>query len=379
MIQPKILRITTVPISLKFLLKGQFAFMMSNGFLIHICSADGLEAYELAKSENISFTPIALTRSINPLLDCYAIFILFKLIKREQFDIVHSHTPKAGLIAMIAAKLAGVKIRMHTVAGLPLMEANGGKRIVLNQMERLTSACATKIYPNSFSLMEYMIDHKLCRKSKLKVLANGSSNGIDIEYFNPEQRWKDKGLQLKKDLDIPHNALVAIYIGRITKDKGINELVESLQLLKNTHLLLVGEFEPDLDPILPETKRVIENSQQIHYVGFQKDIRPYLSCADYLVFPSYREGFPNVPLQAGAMGLPSIVTNINGCNEIIVNNENGLIIPAKDSAALHNAMRMFEEDSNLVEKLSKNARSMIVTRFEQSVVWDALKEEYLTL
>jgi glycosyltransferase involved in cell wall biosynthesis len=377
--KPKILRITTAAVSLRYLLRGQFSFLRESHFEVHTAASAGEDGYCVQESEGATFHPIPLTRSITPLKDLYCIYLIYHLIKREQFDIVHTHTPKAGLIGMIAAKLAGIKIRMHTVAGLPLMESIGVKRILLNQMEQLTSACATNVYPNSFALKEYMVSNKLAIKSKLKVLANGSSNGIDIKYFNTDQHSKDMGLKIKKGLKVPENTLLAIFIGRITKDKGINELIEAIQLLKNTHLLLVGGFEPELDPILLETQKAIENSQLIHYVGFQTDIRPYLSCADYLVFPSYREGFPNVPMQAGAMGLASIVTDINGCNEIIEDNENGLIIPTKNTTALFNAMRAFEEDRDLVERLSKNARPIIVAKFEQSVVWNSLKTEYLTL
>ena len=169
----------------------------------------------------------------------------------------------------------------------------------------------------------------------------------------------------------------------MVKDKGINELIAAFSMLSelknNISLLLVGPFENDLDPLLPETLVNIEKNPDIYSVGYQNDVRPYFATADALVFPSYREGFPNVVMQAGAMGLPSIVTDINGCNEIIIHRVNGLIIPTKNSEALAKAMRLLMEDRSLYQHLQGNARAQITNRYEQQQIWDALLEEYQML
>jgi len=326
-----------------------------------------------------------MTREISPLQDLRSLWAFYRLCKKEKPLIVHSHTPKAGIVGMLGAKLAGVPIRLHTVAGLPLMEANGNKRKLLNFVERLTYSCATRVYPNSQGLYEFILREKFTSPNKLKIIANGSSNGIDTSYFSPAAIEEQSAAQLKAELGITSEDFVFIFVGRLVGDKGINELITAFsqisesadqQISKNCKLLLVGPLENDLDPLLPETLSEITNNPNIMSVGFQQDVRPYFAIADALAFPSYREGFPNVVMQAGAMELPAIVTDINGCNEIIIPGKNGLIVPPKDSDALLNAMRQLWEDKTLYAQLQRNARPMITSRYEQQVVWDALLAEY---
>ena len=280
---------------------------------------------------------------------------------------------------MLAAYLAKVPNRSHTVAGLPLLEAKGAKRKVLNFVEKLTYKCATKVYPNSYGLKEIILENEFVKENKLKVIANGSSNGIDTTYFNSELFSEEKKQILKDELKIQKDDFVFIFVGRIVGDKGINELIEAFNKLskenKKVKLLLVGPFEDELDPLQEQTKKIINTDKQIISVGYQNDVRPYFAIANGLVFPSYREGFPNVVMQAGAMGLPSIVSNINGCNEIIEDNINGLIIPVKNKEAVYQAMKKML----LNNYIKKNTRKMITDRYEQKVVWQALLAEYKSL
>jgi glycosyltransferase involved in cell wall biosynthesis len=308
---------------------------------------------------------------------------LYKFLKKEKPSIVHTHTPKAGIVGMLASKLAGVPIRMHTVAGLPLMEVSGIKRRVLNIVEKLTYSCATKIYPNSRGLKEFIIKEKLTSERKLKILGNGSSNGIDTKHFSPSQVSDLEKLQLRTDLNISKNDFVFVFMGRLVGDKGINELVQAFTKMSKTHtnskLLLLGPLETDLDPLLPNTLNEINQNIAIMYLGYQHDVRPYFAVSDVLVFPSYREGFPNVVMQAGAMGLPSIVTDINGCNEIIKSGVNGIIIPVKDVQSINNAMEKLVNDRSYYDNLQDKSRQMIVTRYEQNQLWEAILNEYQSL
>src|SRR5690606_28157874 len=319
MTQSKLIRITTVPVSLKTLLKGQHRFMSENGFEVIGVSSNGEQLYEVEKEEGVRVEALEMTRTISPLKDIKALWDFYRLCKKEKPVMVHSHTPKAGIVGMLGAKLAGVPIRLHTVAGLPLMEVIGLKRKVLDIVEKLTYSCANMVYPNSKGLYDFILSNRFTNKQKLKVIANGSSNGIDTSLFSPQQISLEQQSQLKEDLNISVSDFVFVFVGRLVKDKGINELVSAFSNLKghNAKLLLVGTFEEELDPLLPETLNDIESNNNILSVGWQSDVRPYLAIANALVFPSYREGFPNVVMQAGAMGLPSIVTDINGCNEII--------------------------------------------------------------
>ena len=374
-----LIRITTVPISLEKLLSGQLLFM-SNYYTVVAVSSENKNLQKLGKSLGISTFYVQLTRQITPLKDFLALVKLFLYFKRTKPFIVHTHTPKAGTVGMMAAKLAGVPNRLHTVAGLPLLETFGKKRRLLDFVEKLTYSCATKVYPNSFGLQEIIIQNHYCKFEKLKVLANGSSNGIDTNYFNGEIIKLEEIKSLKNKLGIETNDFVFIFVGRLVADKGINELVIAFQMLQQQHvnikLLLVGDYENELDPLFPETLEFIKTDKLIISTGFQYDVRPYFSISNCLVFPTYREGFPNVVMQAGAMNLPSIVTNINGCNEIIIEGENGVIIPVKNKNAIFEAMNSFISNKTQMEKMKQNARKMIVTRYEQSVVWNAILEEY---
>lgn len=375
---PKLIRITTVPTSLKILLKGQHRFMSENGFEVIGISSSGEELQDVEQNETIRVAVLEMTRTISPISDLKSLWEFYTLCKRERPTIVHSHTPKAGIVGMLGAKLAGVPVRLHTVAGMPLMEARGIKRKLLDVVEKLTYRCATKVYPNSRGLYNFILVHDYTSKEKLEVIANGSSNGIDTQYFDSTLFSEVQKQELKQSLLLQPYDFVYIFVGRLVGDKGINELISAFSQLEtpNTKLLLVGPFESELDPLQPETLKVIETHPNIISVGFQSDVRPYFAVSDCLVFPSYREGFPNVVMQAGAMGLPSIVTDINGCNEIIVEGENGTIIPVKNVATLVDAMQKMIYDTSYYHHLRQNARPMIQSRYEQRVVWEALLEEY---
>lgn len=366
---------------MKVLLKEQLKFM-NKYFEIVAVSSDG-DCFEemLEEQGGIRGVKIEMTRKITIFKDLKALYLLMCLFIKEKPYIVHTHTPKAGLLGMLAAWITRVPNRYHTVAGLPLLVATGYKRKILNTVERLTNFCATKVFPNSFAMMDIMKLNRLAQSSKMKVLGNGSSNGIDTEYFNPDIFSESDKDNFRLKLGINKNDFVFIFIGRIVKDKGINELVAAYKKLcndiGNIKLILLGTFENDLNPIKKESEIFLLNSPNVIYAGFQKDIRPFLSVSDVFVFPSYREGFPNVVMQAGAMGLPSIVTNINGCNEIIIHEKNGLIVEPKDIESLYNAMKTISQSKEYSKKLSKDSRHLIVSRYERHIIWDALLQEYL--
>ncbi len=378
----KLFRTTTVPISLEKLLENQLRFM-GKYFDVTMISSDAAHLEKVGKLQDSKVHHIEMTRQITPLKDLAAIWKMYLYFKKQKPQIVHSHTPKAGLVSMIAAWMANVPNRLHTVAGLPLLEARGIKRTILDFVEKITYACANKIYPNSQGLCQIILENKYCDANKLKVIANGSSNGINTSYFDPKLYSEKDSMNLRAELDIYPGDFVFVFVGRLVTDKGINELVKAFARLNaefpNTKLLLVGDYEKKLDPILPQTEKAIKGNPAIISTGFRTDVRPYFALSQMLVLPTYREGFPNVVLQAGSMGLPSIVTNINGCNEIISDGVNGLIIPVKDENAIFGAMKTAIQNDELFEIMQAGARDQIVSRFEQQVVWDALLAEYKSL
>lgn len=381
----KLIRITTVPLSLRVLLKGQHRFMSEHFEVIGV-SSPGKELADVEKDEEVEVIAIDMSRKITPIKDVISLWNTYKFLKREKPQIVHTHTPKAGIVGMLAANLAGVPHRLHTVAGLPLVESAGVKRKVLEFVEKLTYASANMVYPNSKGLYDYILEHNYTDKYKLKVIGNGSSNGIDTLFFSPDQVSEVQKELLRKELNIKDEDFVFVFVGRLVGDKGINELVKAFSLLNKTKnaenqfkLLLVGSLEQELDPLPEDVLSQIKNNPDIIDIGFQKDVRPYFAISDVLVFPSYREGFPNVVMQAGAMGLPSIVSDINGCNEIIMEGQNGVLVPVKNTEKLSHAMERMKSDTAYYQKLKMNARSMIQSRYEQSEVWNALLGEYKKL
>ncbi|WP_339661517.1 glycosyltransferase family 4 protein [Croceibacter atlanticus] len=378
----KLVRITTVPISLEKLLENQLNFM-SKYYHVTAMSAEKERLKMFGENQDIKTFHLELTRKITPLQDLKAVYKLYKFLKEIKPHIVHTHTPKAGIVGMLAAYIARVPHRLHTVAGLPLMEATGIKRKVLNAVEKLTYVCATKVYPNSKGLKDFILTENLSKPSKLKIIGNGSSNGIDTTYFDPNRYTETFKNELKLKLGISKTDKVFIFVGRLVSDKGINELISAFNKLQQNHqnikLLLVGSLESDLDPLHKQTLNTIKSNQHIISLGFQKDVRPWFAISDMLTFPSYREGFPNVVLQASAMGLPCIVSNINGCNEIITDNLNGLIIPKKDPDALEDAMKVLVENPILYIKLKENTRKFIQEKYERKVFWKALLYEYKSL
>ncbi|MFN7704941.1 MAG: glycosyltransferase family 4 protein [Chryseotalea sp.] len=379
---PKVLRITTVPISLKVLLQGQFRFMQQNGWEVLTVSAEGTEVQEIKEKEAVKHISIPLTRQISPLTDLVALWKLIRIINTFKPDIVHSHTPKAGLIGMLAAWLCRVPNRLHTVAGLPLMEYSGLKRLLLNSAEKLTYRFATKVYPNSFQLFEFIKNNLYQNSQKFRVIGKGSSNGIDSEYFTPNKYIEDKANDIRFSFNIPPNAFVFLFIGRLVKDKGIIELVQAFdEVIKanDAYLLLVGPFESDLDPLPQDILDKITNHPKIKLSGFQKDVRPFLMASNAFVFPSYREGFPNVVLQAACMEVPVIATNINGCNEIIEHERSGLLVKPKDSKELKVAMlRMIQNEVDR-ECFRTAAATYVRMNFSRTHFWTLLLAEYKSL
>ena len=379
----KLVRITTVPMSLFILLRSQLKFM-SDHYEVVAISSNGPGLEKVGQQTGLRTVGIDMTREITPLRDLIALLSLYSFLKREKPTIVHTHTPKAGILGMLAARLAGVPLRLHTVAGMPLLIKTGLTRKLLEIVEKATYACATNVYPNSHLMKQIIVESGFCEPKKLKVIGNGSSNGIDTNYFDPSQfDSSSTRADLRESLNIGQHELVFCFIGRIVADKGIHELIEAFEWLaaknRDVRLVLLGPFERHLDPLNKWAEDRINENEQIVWVDFKADVRPYLIMSDVFVFPSHREGFPNVVMQAGAMGLPSIVSDINGCNEIIEDGENGLIVPVKDASALYNAMLSLLNGREVRERMANCSRKLIVQKYDESFVQNELLKEYNSL
>ena len=373
---PKLVRIATIPLSLNLLLKGQLAFL-ANYFNIIAVASPGEDLQVVKEREDVIAHPIPIKRNISLISDSITLIKLYFFFLKEKPTIIHSITPKAGLLSMIAGKLAGVPIRMHTFTGLIFPSKKGLLKQVLIIMDKVLCYCATNVYPEGNGVKNDLLLHKITNKP-LPILANGNINGVNTSYFDPEKVTLDEKEKLKTRLKIEETDFLFIFVGRLVGDKGINELVQAFSQLTNLNakLLLVGPYESELDPLQLETLYQIKNNINIIPIGFQEDVRPYFAISHCLVFPSYREGFPNVVLQAGAMGLPSIVSDVNGCNEIIVEGVNGTIVPSKNKELLYLSMHRMIRDEVWRNKLQKNARERISSHYKQQLVWEALLFEY---
>lgn len=372
----RILRTSTVPGSIETFCNGLLKELQTTeGYEVVVVSSPGEAMETIARREGVRCVAVPMQRHIAPLQDLKSLWGLIKVFRREKPDIVHSITPKAGLLSMMAAWVCRVPVRLHTFTGLVFPTAKGIKRKILMFTDRLTCFCATHIVPEGEGVRSDLIKNKITRKP-IRVLGHGNVRGIDLLHYDPRlPEVKAEAAKIRKE-----GIFTFVFVGRIVGDKGINELVEAFERLKKEipaiRMLLVGKYEADLDPISPASSRMIDGDRDIEAVGQQNDVRPWMAAADALVFPSYREGFPNVVIEAGAMGLPAIVTDINGSREIIQEGINGIIVPPRDADALYAAMKEMVINSALRESMASKARKLVADRYEQSYVRRCLKEYY---
>lgn len=376
MMRKKVLRITTVPVSLKLLLEGQLN-MLNRDYEVVAVSSPGKELEEVGKREGVRTEAVCMERRIALVQDFKSLVDLIRLIRKEKPWMVHTMTPKAGLLGMLAAWICKVPVRMHTFTGLVFPSAVGVKKQLLILTDRITCACATFVNPEGKGVKDDLVRFGITRK-KLHVIGNGNVNGVNVDFFDRTDEVLLRAQAIRKE-----GGFTFCFVGRIVGDKGINELVEAFLKLVGEfpacRLILVGDFEEKLDPVMPVVRRIIFENERIVFSGWKDDIRPYLAASDVFVFPSYREGFPNVILQAGAMGLPCIVTDINGSNEIIHDRVNGLIIPPHDKDALWKAMKIMVTDETIRREMGDRARNIIINRYDRHLIWDEIQRVYAEL
>lgn len=379
---PKLIRITTVPLSLKLLLSGQMKFMKEQGWEVVMVSADGREVSHAEKNEGVRHVVIPFTRKITPLQDLRCLWQLYKLFKREKPDIVHTHTPKAGLLGMLAANLAGVNIRIHTLAGMPAMAAQGKKKSLLESAEKWTYANATEVWPNSLGLQKFVLQQGLANESKIKLIGKGSSNGIDLTKYN-RAVLKENHLVAATMRILPgEDDYLILAVGRLVRDKGIEELVSAFvnsKIVGMSKLVLLGAFEQELNPLSQETIQTIREHPRIVQIDWTDHVAHYLALADVLVHPSHREGFPNVLLEAGAMNVPVICSDIIGNTDIVIQQKTGLIFPVKDAAVLKEALEFAFVKRDKMAHYADNLYRYITENFDRSTIHEEILTNYRRL
>ena len=377
----KLFRITTVPKSFG-LLKYQLKYL-NQFFDVVAVSSPGKELEEVREREGVQTISLKMERKISVFHDIASLYNMWRLFVREKPYIIHSHTDKAGLIAMMAGKLAGVPHRIHTYAGLIFPTCKGLKRYVLWTTDWLTAYCSTISVPEGLGVKNDLLNSGIRCKS-LEVLEYGSLCGVDIHHYSKTKDIMEKASILRAEYGINDTEIVFSFIGRIVKDKGIVELVKAfIQLIDEHHinarLIIAGDFDDNSDPVGAETEKLIKEHCAIHWLGFVKDVRPVFQASDVFVLPSYREGFPNVVLQACAMEIPVIVTDINGSNEIVKNGFNGLVVPSQNTVALQDSLKYMCSDPLIRKEYGVRGRQVVVEKYNQQLIWKALKNLYTSL
>ena len=406
----KLIRVTTADISLNSLLKGQLKYLNQYFEVIGVAKDTGV-LKEVKEREGIRVVDAPLERPISLVKDIKGLWFLYRLFCKEKPWCVHANTPKGSLLAMIAAWFACVPHRVYTVTGLRYQGAHDLLRTILKTMERLSCLFATNVIPEGQGVLQCLKRDNITKKP-MQVIHYGNINGKDTVFFSRENTIQTASLKLsdkeiflrglseseaksliRREMGFSNNDFVFIFIGRLVNDKGLRELADAMRKLEDENikikLLLIGEIDGEDDVLAKDKLNYLMQSINVKYIGVQSDIRPFLMASDALVFPSYREGFPNVPLEAGAMGLPAIVTNINGSNEIIKDGVNGKIIesPLNNKGIrvnditneLYTTILWFYNHPEECKKMGENAISLVHERYEQKDVWNALLERYNSL
>ncbi len=365
------------PLSLLFL-QGQLQYLTERGFEVHVFSSPGAALEEL-RWQGVHSHPIEIRRDIVPARDLLSLYRLWRLMKTVRPEVVNVSTPKAGLLGGLASALTRVPCRIYLLRGLRLETATGFKRKLLYGCEWLACRCAHRLVSVSKGLSQRFVDLGLADPGKIVVLASGSSNGVVARRFCPTPETTAQAIQLRRDLQIPEDAPVAGFVGRLTRDKGVGELFSAYQSLRRRHpelrLLLLGDFEQG-DPIPRELREQIERDPNVIRPGFVADVAPYYHLMDFLVLPTYREGFPNACLEAQAAGVPVVTTTATGAIDSVLGGKTGFLVSMGDAAAIAEAAARLLDDPLLRKQMGNAGREWVTREFEPGRIWQALRNEY---
>ncbi|MBC8466743.1 MAG: sugar transferase [Deltaproteobacteria bacterium] len=378
--RPLLVHIATVPEFFHSFFQGQLEFMVDQGFEVVLICSPG-ETSQGFKDWPVRYYPVSIERRISPLADIISIWRIVRVLRSIRPDIVHVHTSKAGLLGMIAAWITAIPVKIFTIHGFRWVTKEGMSRRLIKFSNRLTSSLADRVFCVSKSNLDLGIGNNICSIEKAKVVCKGSINGVDaVGRFNPEK--EANRLDIRKGLGIPENSFVFGFVGRIVRDKGIKELAAAWRSIRrdfsDVHLMLVGKAESG-DPVSDETLEFFEKDERVHFTGFCPDVAPYYGAMDAFVLPSYREGFPVTPLEASAMGLPVIASNIRGCADAVVDGQTGILVAPGSSSELEHSMRAILNDREMAERLGGNGRKFVLENFQPTPIWQGLTKEYKML
>ena len=371
---------TTIPEMINAFWNKQLNFLQKNGYEITLVASEPSNDKEKAFVDNlpegVRYEAVTMTRVIQPWQDLKAFLRLYHIFKKGRFDIVQYTTPKVSLLGSVAAWLARVPVRLYLMWGLYYVTHTGSRKFMFKTFENIVCGCSTAIAPDSKGSCKFAVERGLCKSDKISIVAQGSANGVDVDVFDPE-KLKGKGQDIRKQLNIPDNATVFGCVAAIVGDKGINELVEAFadvaKSKPNAFLLYIGQTA-EKDPIKDQNLELLSSHDKIINLGWQSEPQNYMAAMDIFVLPTYREGFGVVNIEASAMALPVISTDVPGPRESIVDGQTGLLVPARTVEPLILAMRKLSDDRELAYKLGQAGRQRVLDNYEQKMLWNKILE-----
>jgi len=376
---PTVLHIFTTPLSLRFI-RGLPAHLAHRGYQTVILTSPGPALDAFLAAENCPGFSVDLPRRITPVHDLGALARLVRIIRKVRPDIVHAHTPKGGLLGMIAAAAARVPHRIYHMRGLPLATAKGPTRVIFHVTERVSCRLASRVLSVGHSLRRTALELGLTHPDRIRVLLGGSGQGVDTEReFRPGIVEPEEMTTTRRALDLPEGSPVVLFMGRLVRDKGIVDLADAWLRVRSSfpsaRLVLVGPYEPR-DPVPDEVRERLGEDPSVRHVPWTDTPAKYYAVADLVVLPTYREGFPNVPLEAAAMGLPVVATRIPGCTDAVADGVTGTLVPVANPAALGEAIRSYLGDVDRARRHGEAGRERVVREFRREAIWDAVADTY---
>lgn len=382
--KPRLLRIMTSAMGFYILLNDQPRFMQEQGLDITIISNNSRELDAVLAREKVPHIMVPMVRDISLISDLKSLIRLIRIMKKMKPDIVHANTAKASLLSMIAAWWCRVPVRLSTVSGIRYMNTKGLKRALLKFTESLTYRCATRVNPQSFGLRQYIIDNKLCRKSKLLMIGNGSGNGVDMKRFSPESLEPERLAAVKAQIKQYDPAcFYLLFVGRMVRSKGMEEFMEVYSGLKGKYprlrLIAVGPFEEDLDPLSPQYNEMLNNDPTITHINWSDDVEYFMQIGQLFIFPSHREGFPNVLMQAGSMQCPIVASAIEGTTDIIKEGETGLLFEKENREEMCRQLERAINNYDTMKTMAARLYDLLKVKFDRPAVQRAICQTYSRL
>ena len=378
----KVARVATIPFFIISQLKAQLNALSEHGADITVIASEDNLAKAMQQQCNIRYTPITIRREISPFKDIKTLYQLWSDFRKEKYQIIHSTTPKAGLLTAIAAFIARMPVRLHTFTGQPWVTMKGYRRHLLRFCDWLIIRLNTQCYADSHSQQDFLIQQNIAKQRHIKVLGHGSLAGVDLARFNSAAVSELCSSALQQRLHLTSERLVFLFMGRITEDKGVFELLDATQKLLsegyNFDILIAGPFEQFIEKTIRDKAQAI-SIDRIQFTGFCDKPQEYFAIADVLCLPSYREGFGTVVIEAAAMGVPSIGSAIYGLSDAIIDGDTGLLVEPRSVEALADAMRSMINDPKQRKKMGVAAKKRAIEQFDSRIMGELVVDEYFRL